>query len=326
MNPSRRQDAVQDPDVSVLLHLSDPHFGTEDPRAVEALLALADQERPDVVLASGDITQRARPAEFDAALRFFDRLSARHTLIVPGNHDIPLWNLPRRLLSPFAGFRRVFGDNLEPRLVSPFVWIAGLVSARRWRHKHGSLSSEQVERTARWLESAPAGALRVVVAHHPLAALRWHEEDEVVAGATDTLSRWWHAGVHVVLGGHTHAPYAVPVRAAQSAAGSNRTLWVAQAGSAVSHRLHAGGTHSVNLLRRGAAGAWRIEQWDLQREAGLFSQQQWREVGGGPHAIGHAVGVALRPFSTNGSRQRQPEPQTRRIVSSPSLPCRPSER
>jgi 3',5'-cyclic AMP phosphodiesterase CpdA len=266
---------THDSDISVLLHVSDPHFGTEDPRAVEALLALAEQERPDAVLASGDITQRARPHEFDAAQRFFSRLCARHTLIVPGNHDMPLWDLPRRLLAPFAGFRRVFGDELEPRLAAPFIWVAGLVSARRWRHKDGALSASQVERTAQWLAGAPPDALKVVVAHHPLAALRWREEDDVLSGADAALSRWADAGVDLVLGGHTHSPYVLPV-----AGGPGRhTVWVAQAGSAVSRRLHAGGTHSVNLLRRGAAGIWRLEQWDLQREAGLFARRQWRQLG-----------------------------------------------
>jgi 3',5'-cyclic AMP phosphodiesterase CpdA len=267
--------ATHDPDISVLLHVSDPHFGTEEPRAVSALLALAEQEQPDVVLASGDITQRARSHEFDAARRFFSRLCTRHALIVPGNHDMPLWDLPRRLLAPFAGFRRVFGHELEPRLVSPFVWIAGLVSARPWRHKDGALSAAQVEDTARWFEGTPPGALKVVLTHHPLAASRWHQEDDVISGADAALTRWSDAGVHLVLGGHTHTPYVVPV-----AAGPRRhTLWVAQAGSAVSFRLHAGGTHSVNLLRRGAAGLWRLEQWDLQREAGLFTRSHWRQVG-----------------------------------------------
>lgn len=271
-------DAVHAPDISVLLHLSDPHFGAEDPRAVQALLALAEQERPDVVLASGDITQRARPREFDAAARFFERLTVRHALVVPGNHDIPLWHLPRRLLAPFAEFRRAFGDDLEPRLSSPFIWIAGLVSARRWRHKNGALSAEQVQRSARWLASAPPDALRVVVAHHPLAALHWHDEDAVLAGAAEALSRWSQAGVHLVLGGHTHAPYTMPVRATREGAGAARTLWVAQAGSAVSNRLPQGGSQSVNLLRRSQTGSWRLEQWDLQREAARFALRHWQAL------------------------------------------------
>jgi 3',5'-cyclic AMP phosphodiesterase CpdA len=275
MIPPGLPDAVHDADVSVLLHLSDPHFGAEEPHAVTALLALAEQERPDVVVASGDITQRARAEEFDAARRFFERLAARHVLVVPGNHDIPLWDLPRRLLAPIADFRRAFGDNLEPRLIAPFVWIAGLVSPRRWRHEDGALSRDQVQRTAQWLEAAPAGVLKVVLVHHPLAALRWYDEDDVLVGAAAALARWAEAGVQLVLGGHTHRPYALAVRPTAGGPG----LWVAQAGSAVSRRLHPGGTHSVNLLRRGATGAWRIEQWDLQRAAGEFTRCHWRQIG-----------------------------------------------
>jgi 3',5'-cyclic AMP phosphodiesterase CpdA len=269
-------DVVQDRDVCVILHLSDLHFGTEDPGAVQALLVLAEQERPDVVVACGDITEHARSGEFDEALRFFNRLPARHVLAVPGNHDMPRWDLPRRLLAPFAGFRRVFGDNLEPRLASPFVWIAALMTPRRWRHRSGALSPDQVQRTAQWLASAPPGVLRVVATHHPLATVRWHDEDALLSGAHEALSLWSQAGVHLVLGGHTHSPSRVPVRA--SAAGSGRTLWVAQAG-AVSQRLRADAMQSVNLLRRGVAGIWRIEQWDLQREVGRFVRRDWCEVG-----------------------------------------------
>jgi 3',5'-cyclic AMP phosphodiesterase CpdA len=267
---------LQDPEVSLLLHLSDPHFGSEDPRAVDALLALAALERPDVVVASGDITQRARPGEFDAALSFFERLAARHALVVPGNHDIPLWDLPRRWRAPFAGFRRAFGDELEPRLSSPGVWIAGLVSARPWRHEGGALSNQQVQRTAQWLAAAPPGALKVVVTHHPVASLHWHDEDAVLAGARGALLQWMQAGVHLALCGHTHAPYAVPVR---GAAAPRRTLWVAQAGSCVSRRVRRGAAHSVHLLRRGSAGAWRIEQWDLAHDAARFAPRGWRNLG-----------------------------------------------
>jgi 3',5'-cyclic AMP phosphodiesterase CpdA len=276
--PPGLPDAVHDNDVSVLLHLSDPHFGIEDPHALEALLALAANERPDVVLASGDITHRARASEFDAAQRFFARLVTRRVLVVPGDHDIPLWDLPRRLLAPFAAFRRVFGDNLEPRLTSPFVWVAGLVSARRWRHRDGALSPDQVQRTGEWLASAPPQALKVVLTHHPVAALRWHDEDDVAGGAEQALAHWSNAGVNLVLGGHTHTPYTLPLRGRSA---SGRALWVAQAGSALSRRLHRGAAHSVNLLRRGASGAWRIEQWDFRRQSGRFTRCHWREVSAG---------------------------------------------
>jgi 3',5'-cyclic AMP phosphodiesterase CpdA len=273
--PSGLPDPIPGHDVSVILHLSDTHFGTEDPAAVEALVTLTETERPDVVVASGDITQRAREREFVRAQRFFNRLRSRHTLVLPGNHDIPLWDLPRRLLAPYASFRRYFGDNLEPRLLSDQVWIASLLSVRRWRHKDGALSLDQIERTAQWLSQAPRNTLKVVVTHHPVAALRWHEEDDVLSGAPQALAQWTQAGVDIVLGGHTHTPSTLPVRPAHA---DHRALWVSQAGSAVSRRLRSGSGQSVNLLRRHWAGAWRLEQWDFLPERREFARREWREL------------------------------------------------
>jgi 3',5'-cyclic AMP phosphodiesterase CpdA len=274
MIPAGPPDPIAGEQVSVILHLSDPHFGTEDPAAVEALVMLTELERPDVVVASGDITQRAHDREFARAQRFFNRLRSRHTLVLPGNHDIPLWDLPRRLLAPYSSFRRHFGDNLEPRLLSDQVWIAGLLSVRRWRHRDGALSPDQIDRTADWLAQAPRHALKVVVAHHPVAALRWHEEDDVLAGAPMALERWLRAGVDVVLGGHTHNPSTLPVQPPNA---DQRALWVSQAGSAVSRQAR-GSAPSVNLLRRHWAGAWRLEQWDFQPERREFARREWREL------------------------------------------------
>jgi 3',5'-cyclic AMP phosphodiesterase CpdA len=281
--PSGLPQAVQVAEVAVVLHLSDPHFGTEEPGVVDALVALAERERPDVVLASGDITQRARIEEFERAVRFFDRLPTRHVMVVPGNDDLPLWDLPRRLLAPYDDFRAAFGDNLEPRLQSPHAWIACLVSSRPWRHRDGMLSGEQVRCTARWLRGAPAGALKVVVAHHPLAALRWYEEDNVLVGADYALDQWLRADVDLVLGGHTHAPCAVPITHAGAAFGS-RTLWVAQAGSAVSRCLRGNSAHSVNLLRRRTDDSWRLEQWDYHPPSSAFTRRGWREIARSPRA------------------------------------------
>ena len=104
--------------MSVVLQISDPHFGTEQPPVVEALVALARQQRPDLLVLTGDITQRARPAQFQAARAFMDRLGAP-VLAVPGNHDIPLFDLWTRLCRPYGRHIAVFGDNLEPVHSSP---------------------------------------------------------------------------------------------------------------------------------------------------------------------------------------------------------------
>jgi len=86
--------------VTLLLQISDPHFGTEDPGAVEALVPLVHEKRPGLVVLSGDITQRARRGQFEAARRFLDRLPAAALVVIPGNHDIPLFNVFGRLLRP----------------------------------------------------------------------------------------------------------------------------------------------------------------------------------------------------------------------------------
>jgi 3',5'-cyclic AMP phosphodiesterase CpdA len=277
MTPSGGADAVQVAEVSVILHLSDTHFGTEEPAVVDALLALAERERPDLVLASGDITESARPLEFDQAVRFFNRVQARHVMVVPGDHDLPLWDLPRRMLAPYANFRSAFGDDLEPRLQSPQAWIACLLSPRRWRRRHGALSRQQVQRTAQWLSDAPSGALKIVMAHHPLAALRWHEESSVLSGADYALDHWTRSHVHIFLGGHMHASCTVPITSA-GAAYHSRTWWVAQAGSAVSRRLYGNHVQSVNLLRRRQDQTWLLEQWDYHAASGRFARGSWREI------------------------------------------------
>src|SRR5258706_7190913 len=100
--------------MTSILQISDTHFGTEQPPVVNALVRLAHAETPDLVVISGDVTQRARRSQFRAAREFVDRLAVPRTLIIPGNHDIPLYNIFARLFDPYANHRREFGDDLEP--------------------------------------------------------------------------------------------------------------------------------------------------------------------------------------------------------------------
>jgi 3',5'-cyclic AMP phosphodiesterase CpdA len=258
--------------VTTVLHLSDLHFGTEVPAALEALVRLARAELPDVLIVSGDITQRARRAQFDAARRFIDRLAARHVLVLAGNHDIPLFDLPRRLLAPYSGFRRTFGDELEPRLAMPSLRIAAVHSARAWRHVVGHVGLAQAERAAAWLAQGPPSALRVVVTHHPLLVADADDAAQRVRGADAALQSWLRAGVHVVLGGHIHRPYFLPLAAAPSARGHG--LWVAQAGTAVSRRLRPPYPHSVNLLRSTAPARWQLERWNLELGHSEFTRRE----------------------------------------------------
>ena len=157
--------------MSVLLHISDPHFGTEQAHVMAALLDLSHQQRPDLLVLCGDITQRACADQFRRARAFVDQLHVP-LLAIPGNHDIPLFNLGARVLQPYARFSAAFGQDLAPEHESPDMLVLGVNTTRWYRHKNGEVSSEQIERVARRLASASPRQLRVVVVHHPVAVTK----------------------------------------------------------------------------------------------------------------------------------------------------------
>ncbi len=241
------------------MQLSDMHFGTEQPAVVEALVALALQQRPDLLVLSGDITQRARPAEFQAARAFMNRLGAP-MLAIPGNHDIPLFNVWARLQRPYAGHMAAFGSELEPVHASPDLLVVGVNTTRARRHKDGEVSAQQVERVAQLLQGATAAQLRLVVVHQPVAVTRAEDRPNLLHGHAQALKRWAAAGADLVMGGHIHLPYVLEIQ------GLARAMWAVQAGTAVSSRVRPGAPNSVNLLRwiKGASPRYcSIEQWDF---------------------------------------------------------------
>lgn len=242
--------------MSVLLQLSDPHFGTERAPVVEALVAFSHALRPDLVVLSGDITQRARRAQFAAARRFVDRLGVP-CRAVPGNHDIALFDPLTRLMRPYAAFRHAFGAEQWEHETADCL-LLGLNTTRPWRHKNGEVSAAQVERVAARLAGAAAAQLRIVVVHQPVAVQRDEDRRNLLRGHEHALERWAEAGCDLVLGGHIHLPYVVALK------GLARPLWAVQAGTALSARIRDGISNSVNVLRWDGrpGGACRIERWD----------------------------------------------------------------
>lgn len=253
--------------MTLLLQVSDPHFGTERPRVVDALVELARRLRPDLLLLSGDITQRATAAQFAAARAFVQRLQVSRCLAVPGNHDIPLWHLPLRLCRPYARYRAAFGDDLEPSAQTPDLLLLAVNTTRWWRHIDGQLSAAQVERVAARLAAASPGQRRVVMVHQPLLVTRAEDRKNVVHGHAAALRRWGEAGVDLVVGGHIHLPY---VRALPHGG------WAVQAGTAVSQRVRAEAGNSVNLIRVEAGARERaiVERWDHDATTGAFVQAE----------------------------------------------------
>ncbi|RZJ24414.1 MAG: metallophosphoesterase [Haliea sp.] len=258
--------------MSLLLHFSDTHFGTEQPEVVAALLALAVQRRPQALVFSGDITQRARREEFAAARRFCDQLGDLPLLVLPGNHDIPLWNLAARLSNPYAGFQRAFGTGLEPVVETADLLLVGVNTTRRWLHKDGKVSPAQIEQVRGRLASAKPAQLRIVVTHQPSEVSRPKDQHDRLRGGEAALQAWSQAGADLVLGGHIHLPYVMDLHA--RAQPTPRRTWCVQAGTAVSDRIRHGTCNSVNLIhwqpKVGAPRTCTVERCDYDAATGRF--------------------------------------------------------
>lgn len=257
--------------MSCLLQISDPHFGTVQPAVMRALAQLAKAQRPDVLVLSGDITQRARASQFAQARAFCDSLAIAQWLVIPGNHDIPLFNLYQRLITPYARFRQAFGPVLEPVLSTPWLLAIGVKTTRRWRHKNGEVSAAQVDRVVAELQRSAPGQLRIVVVHQPVHVMHAKDQHDRLRGWEPAVQAWSRAGADMVMGGHIHLPSLCDLSARLD--GLERRLWCVQAGTALSSRVRAGIPNSVNLLHCQDAGeppSCRLERWDFQAASGRF--------------------------------------------------------
>lgn len=264
--------------LPALLQISDTHFGTEQPPVVAALLDLARMLKPEVVVLSGDVTQRARSAQFDAAAAFVKQLAVPRVLAIPGNHDIPLFNVLARALDPYAGFVRAFGSELEPQYSSESLLIACVNTTRPKRHKDGEVSDAQIDRVAALARAARAEQLRIVVVHQPVHVIRTQDIENLLHGHEAAVRAWADAGVDIVMGGHIHLPY---VRAlSDQIAGLPRRIWAVQAGTAVSHRVRHEAPNSVNVLRyEPGQRTCAVEQWNYAREEKQFRCGERVELG-----------------------------------------------
>ncbi len=272
--------------MSLLLQISDTHFGTEQAAVVEALVRLAHDQAPDVVVLSGDITQRARTTQFRAARAFVDRLRAPALVAVPGNHDIALFNVFARVFAPYASHRQAFGQQLEPQFESPDLLVLALNTTRPWRHTDGEVSPDQVERVSRRLGTAQAAQLRIVVVHQPVAVTEASDAKNLLHGREAAVRRWAEAGCDLVMGGHIHLPFVLPL--GERYAGLAREMWAVQAGTAVSRRVRGDAPNSVNLVRHDGVTPrrCRIERWDYAGPRRAFECVHALEVGAAASGVG----------------------------------------
>lgn len=251
--------------MTTLVHLTDVHFGGEAKEPTEAAVAFTRALEPELVVVTGDITLNGKPREFEAAARWLERLPGP-LLSTPGNHDTPYLNIPLRALVPFARYRRWIGATDGLGIDHEAARVRAINTARggqpRFDWSKGAINLEAVETAIAELGQGPAGALRVVACHHPLVEAigtpvtggvhRGHQAAEQLAAG----------GVDVILTGHVHNPFAVPLPF-----GDERTYAVG--GGTLSCRLR-GTPASFNVIEiepgciRVTAQGWtgaRFEPW-----------------------------------------------------------------
>lgn len=218
--------------MRTIAHISDLHFGTEIPSVVEGLAAELQARKPSLLVISGDLTQRARRAQFAAARRYLERLP-QPQLIVPGNHDVPLYDVTRRFLAPLARYRRFINAETNPIFRDDRLLVIGLNTARSLTWKSGRISADQIELLRQQLLTA-GSRFKAVVTHHPFVPPADDAGIKLVGRAALAIPLLDAHGADLLLAGHLHRGYAADIRTHYPR--SRRSVLAAQAGTATSGR------------------------------------------------------------------------------------------
>lgn len=193
-----------------LFHVSDIHFGAEDRAALDWFAGRVAQERPDAVVVTGDLTMRARAAEFAAAQEWLEALGPPVTVEV-GNHDLPYFNPWARFITPYHRFRAL-ERMIERPLDLPGVSIVPLKTTARFQMRlnwsKGNVTRRALSATLAQVEATPEEHHVLVACHHPLVDTGTRSTSRT-RGGPRALEALALAGAHAVLTGHVHDPFDV---------------------------------------------------------------------------------------------------------------------
>lgn len=253
--------------MRTIVHISDIHFGRVDQTTVTPLMNAVNEVKPDVVVVSGDLTQRARESQFREAKAFLDALP-KPQIVVPGNHDVPLYNVVARFVSPLSNYKKIISENVEPVYRDDEIVVVGINTARSLTWKNGRINEEQVERVTSIFRELPDRVTKVVVTHHPFDLPRRYAEEELVGRAEMAMEQLAGCGADIFLAGHYHIGHTGDTKTRYKIPGFNGII--VHAGTAISTRGR-GEANSFNVI---IADHPRItvERYEWHPEKGVFER------------------------------------------------------
>jgi 3',5'-cyclic AMP phosphodiesterase CpdA len=258
--------------MRTLVHLSDLHFGALRAETLDPLASCIAAIRPDLIAVSGDFTQRARRGQYAEARAFLDQLPFRK-IVVPGNHDVPLYNVYARFCRPLVLYRRYISDDLEPFYADGEMAVQGINTARSWTLTKGRINERQVK-LARERLGPLCGVIKIIVTHHPFDLPEPYPASALVGRARMAMTELARCGIDLFLAGHHHVGLAQPSTLRFKVSGHSALL--IQAGTATSSRCR-GEMNSFNVIRIGKPTI-EVERFVWQHDGAASFMKQGAEV------------------------------------------------
>jgi 3',5'-cyclic AMP phosphodiesterase CpdA len=236
-----------------ILHGSDLHFGKPyHPRVGEAFLRSARGAGADLVIISGDLTQRAKVHEYQAAREYLDRLPDVPLVVTPGNHDVPLYRVVERLFDPYRNYRTYISQELDSVTRIPGAVVVALnSSAPHSAITNGRIRPGQIDYARRVFRDVRPDEVKIVVSHHHFAPAPDYEGDKQLPGAKASLDAFSAMGVELIFGGHLHRAYIGNSLDVYSGRDRQHGVVIVQSGTTTSRRGRAReqAKNSFNIVR-----------------------------------------------------------------------------
>ena len=262
--------------MRTIAHISDLHFGMEDERIVEGLSEDIAGFQPSVVVITGDLTQRARKHQFEAAGAFIRKISGP-CLVVPGNHDIPFYNVFRRALQPLRWYRHSITTDLNPVFQDDELMILGANTARAATFKNGRISTAQIKILADKFSAASNRLFKVLVTHHSFMPPRDNPYAALVGRGVLAVEALEPCGIDLLLSGHYHRGSMGDLQSHYLAV--KRSILVSQAGTATSTRTRGENNSYDRILIDSPDICFDRYSWDGRR-FGKTMTARYKKVNG----------------------------------------------